>query len=116
LICACLPTLGPIFRRQTVSSMMGSFRSFFSLSSSSEPDKRIQSWRGTPLPDHQEHKSSTRRHYNSRPNLFYPLADGQELVTHVEGCKGDMGEKAFFPSERIVVESDVERQVHERSI
>ena len=107
VICACLPTRGPIFQRRTLQAIIRSVGSFFTIyfkrSSDSQFSLQIVKDPGTQKPPSD---------LKARP--FYPMDDEQLLVETVQSLSENESAQGEFPLESIMVNSSLERNVEQR--
>ena len=106
VICACLPTLGPIFKRQTLQSFIQSLNGIFLLGSRHSKD----SHRSLPILRDQ---ASRKRQTDQR--LFYPMDDEQSLSTTVQPESKHENHSGGFPLRGIRVNSSVETKLDQRA-
>ena len=109
IICACLPTLGPIFQRRTLRAIVKSVVSFFAIHSKGSSDSQFS------LPTVKEHVSR-KSPSDSKARQFYSLDDEQSLVTSVQPSSENERGLEEFPLESIMVNSRLERNVEQRRL
>ena len=89
IICACLPTLGPIFHRRALQAIIKSVGSFFAIQSKRSSDSQF-SLPITKQPVGRRPPNDTK----ARP--FYPMDDEHSLVTTVQpSSENERGPEEF---------------------
>ena len=108
IICACLPTLGPVFQQRSLKSTVRNMSKFF-FSHRSRQDNDVEYSRRI------THGSATRRMYgdSSKAGPFYPM-DDRAIVTTVTPLPKGERELVEYPSGQIVVDCTVERNSEDR--
>lgn len=95
VICACLPTLGPIFQRRTLQNVRHSLDNFFSTRFGYSKDRDLS------LPVNRS-PVIVRRHSDSNGRPFYPMDDEQSLVTDVLPLPQSERETEGYPLSSLV--------------
>lgn len=108
VICACLPTLGPVFQRRTLQDFLHSLDNFFSIRSRRSEDRDLS------LPINVNRNPVASRHGDSNGRPFYPMDDEQFLVTDVLPLPHNEREAAGYPLSSIIVNSSIQSSVEQR--
>ena len=109
VICACLPTLGPVFQRRTLQAIIKSIGSFFTIHSKRSNNSQFS------LPTVKEPVTRKPRS-DSKARPFYPMDDEQSLVTTVQPLSENERGLEEFPLESIMVNNRLERDVEQRRL
>ena len=109
IICACLPTLGPVFQRRTLQAIIDSVGSFFTIHSKQNSDSQYS------LPTVNE-LVTRKQPSDSKARPYYPMDDEQSLVTSVQPLSENERRPEDFPLESIMVNSSMERNVEQRKL
>ena len=101
ILCACLPTYGPIFHAHTPESLVGSVRQYFQLSYWSRNNQSKSSgWAEKP-------KNSADQVSNASDGAFHKMSEDHVLHTNTEGTQLQDLEAQSLPSTGISAKTDL---------
>ena len=105
VLCACLPTLGPVLNRHALESMISSVLSFFTIHSNHSE--------ATSVPLSLDRPKKPKNDATARP--FYPMDDEQSLVTDARGQRDSPEEGNTLSSKKIQVDTSFNMEVEGRN-